>query len=124
MIDTELLVSSWLRSNGADRTYVDTIPDDPVWPLVRLTLIDATPSRRTTAEWLEKHWLQVDVYGDTKVQAVDLKNQVITALRNILGVHTDGVVTGVDLTWRSLADVSYRPPRPRYIVSAHLSVHP
>lgn len=125
MVDSELLLTSGLRSDGIARVYVDQIPDSPVWPLVRLTLLNASPSNTSTAAWLQRDWFQIDVYGGTKAQAQALKEHVVTSLRNLPGVHTEGVVTAVQInSVRSLPDVGYQPPRSRYVISVSVSVHP
>lgn len=130
MVDAELLLATWLRTFvGAVPVVVDSLPDDqdladPAGLIVRLQLLDDTPSTNTPVPWLSRPWFQVDVYGGTKAQANDLSAEIIEALPSLVGAHTDGVVTRATGGRRSLPDVGFRPPRPRYVVSVHLSVHP
>lgn len=126
MVDSELLLSSWLRDTLYETpVYVDVIPDEPAWPLVRITRVGGGPSRSMHALWLDKPWFQIDVYGGTKTQAQALCDEVVEALPSLPGAHSEGVVAGVEIaSVRSLPDIGYRPPRPRYVLSVYLSVHP
>lgn len=126
MVDAELLLLNWLEDLLYETpVYVDQIPDDPSWPLVRITLMPSRPSENLPVVWLVKAWFQIDVYGGTKAQAQFIAEEIVEGLPSIVGAHAEGVVTGSETqSYRSLPDVTYRPPRPRYVITQYLSVHP
>lgn len=70
--------------------------------------------------------LDVRSYGGSKVQADTLARTVHAVMHAMPGVHATGIVTGVAalaLPWW-LPDDGFEPPRPRYLGTYQLTVHP
>lgn len=125
MVENEILMLNWLRSVSTALVVADVIPDDATYPLIRELMLDNAVSDNTKERWLEKPWFQLDFYGTDKLNTLAIRAQVLTALPTIVGVHPEGVVTGVKVgTDRSMPDVGFSPPRPRQIVTVTLYTHP
>ncbi len=131
-VDTERLLSAWLRAQPeiqaivADRVYTE-LPTHVVTPALRLTLIGGAPVYSWPL-WLDESYVQFDAYGGPKV----LARQLIDTTRALLSspafqtVHTGaGVVTCVEwLELTYLPDDGYEPAKPRYVASASVYTHP
>ena len=84
----------------------------------------------TGGEQVRNHLVSavVDVrsYGGSKDDADVLARTVHAAMHEAPGAHATGVVTGVEtLTLPSwLPDDGFEPPRPRYVATYQLSLHP
>lgn len=131
MVDTERLLSSWLRARDditaivGDRVYTE-VPNRAVFPFLRITQIAGQPVFSRPL-WLDEAYIQFDAYGGPKVQARLLIDTVRQALADdLVGTHPDvGVVTSVrfgDLTY--LPDDGYEPQKPRFIAMASIYSHP
>lgn len=128
-VDVERLMSEWLRAQAeiealvGDRVYT-AIPKDPVFPLIRLTLID----ERTVfprPRYLTSSLIQVDCYGGPKVVAREIADAVCDRLsEDFVGSHAAGVVTAVEASMRYLPDGTYEPAKPRYPVDVTVHSHP
>ena len=117
-----LLAAADLDSYLSDRIYT-AIPNDPTWPLARVTLLDTQVSYpRHIADTL----LQVDVYGGSKKTARDAADTIAGLLAEpVVGTHTLGTVSWASTTGpRWLPDAGYTPARARYVVEATLTIHP
>jgi len=124
MVDAELLIRNWLvEILGSTPVHCDVFPDDPAFPAVKVQLIDDT-DLTNPAPWLRRVWFQFDVLADDKAVAQALSATILDELPSLVGARTEGVVTQARGSRRSLPDVTYRPAKPRYVVSVHLSVHP
>lgn len=105
LVDAELLAVRYLRAVPevaavvSARVYTE-IPPEPTYPLVRLTRIGGIPAIR---RHLDVARLQVDVWANSKFAARGLAATVQAALHDMVGAHTEGVVTRVEddlgLTW-------------------------
>jgi hypothetical protein len=78
--------------------------------------------------WLQTARLQVDVWGGPKAQASLIAETIAAvAARDLVGVHPEGVVTGVDVqtppTYLPDEDLS-DPPAPRYTFDMLVSFFP
>lgn len=131
MVDTERLVSAWLRARTditdivEDRVYTE-IPNRAVFPFLRITQIGGTPVYSHPL-YLDESYLQFDAYGGPKVQARLLIDTVRQALADeFTGTHPGvGVVTSVrfgDLSY--IPDDGYAPPKPRFLAMASIYTHP
>ncbi len=95
--DAELLTVNWLA--GIDElaslyAAIHTkIPPDPALPIVRVLRVGGAPVIR---QHLDVARLQIDVWADSKQAAHDLARLTQAALHEMVGVHTEGVVTAVD----------------------------
>jgi hypothetical protein len=126
--DVEAIASPWLRDRDRVTDIVDqrvytAIPKSPVFPLVRLTLIDERQVYQP--RHLTSTLLQLDCYGGPKATARDLADAVADELaNNFPGAHEGGVVTSVECALRYLPDDTYDPAKPRYVVSAEIFSRP
>lgn len=127
-VDVERLASAWLRTLDAitdlvgDRVFT-VIPSDPVFPLVRITLVDERQVYQP--RHLTSTLLQIDVYGGPKAEARAAADAVADSLADDFpGSHDLGVVTAAQCSLRYLPDTTYQPAKPRYVVSADIFSHP
>lgn len=92
-------------------------------PAIRLSLVTGDERVRNH---LVAPVLDVRSYGGSKADADLLARTVHATLHDMPGVHATGVVTGVDaLTmpiW--LPDEGFEPPRPRYVGTYSVTMHP
>lgn len=128
--DAEKLVIDWALATSdvadlvSDRIY-SALPNEPTFPAVRITRIGGQPVASRPL-WLDNALLQVDVWGGPKA-TTRLVAETIRAYMadSLLGTHTLGCVTEVDLgqfTW--LPDASYDPAKPRYSFDVSIFLHP
>lgn len=129
-VDVERLISAWLRARPEvaaivdDRVYTE-IPNNAVFPFMRVTLIGGRPVYSRPL-FLDEALMQIDAFGGPKViarQLIDLTRAALAA--DFLGVHAGvGVVTSV--TFGELAyvpDDTWEPPKPRYAATASVYTH-
>lgn len=131
-VDVEALLANFLRGQSAitdvtgDRVYTD-LPHKREYPLILIT--------RTGGGYIYRHHLDAaevtfDVFGGTHKLAQSLAGTCMSTLAAALvGAHDEGVVTRI-----SSDAIAYNPEpdsadasghaRPRYTVSAVVTVHP
>lgn len=137
--DVESLVSTFLQrdpdvkakvgtfTSGADqlaRVYT-ALPEAPVFPAVRVTLIDETKVTDNPL-WVVTAFLQIEAWGGSQWEASEALRTVqgVMAAR-LKGVHTRGTVSGVRFGgMRNVPDPDYAPAKPRRIVTAQVTAHP
>lgn len=131
-INAEALVNQILRDKDigdiAEKVY-SSKPNDPEYPIILTRRIGGNPKKRR----LDKPMIQVDVYGRTQTEAVDIASIAHAAIHEYEGTHfytADGwVVQGL------LSDVAnitgpFRLPDPdlpkldRYVFTVQLTVTP
>lgn len=127
--DTEELVLRFLLNHSAvadvvgDRIYTNGLPPHPFWPVV---VIHRLGGATRFPSWLDYPRLQFDAWANDQGTARQVARVVRAALQELPGTHDLGVVTGVDetggLQW--LPDPNDKPPRPRYLFSVVVTVHP
>lgn len=130
--DAEQLVSAYLRANAditavvAQRVYTE-IPNDPTFPLVRLTRVGGVPVTQRPLH-LDVATIQFDCYGGPKKTAQNIAQTIRAVLSApaFIGGHAPlGVVSAVN--WGVFAyvpDDTYTPAKPRYVVDADIYLHP
>lgn len=95
--DAELLTVNWLATVDEIANlyaHIGTrVPPDPVLPVIRVLRVGGVPAVR---QHLDVARLQVDVWADSKQAAHDLARLAQSAIHELPGTHTEGVVTGVD----------------------------
>ena len=125
--DVTALVSQYLRSRSeltdmvGQRVYT-VIPNNPTWPLVRLTQFDSIDY---TVAWLDGAVVQVDAFGGGIDMASDIGRTARALLHEMYGTHDEGVVTGVRTSgWRYQPDATFDPAKPCYLFTAVIAAHP
>ena len=122
--DAEALASSYLRAASAvtglvgDRIY-STIPKRAEWPLVRITRIGGIPPM--TPPVLDLARLQIDVFGGRKAEARNIAAVILAELAALNGPQAghSATVSAVRIGGlRYTPDVTFDPPKPRYIATA------
>lgn len=131
-VDAERLLSAFLRAQTtitelvSDRVYTD-LPSRATFPLIRLTLIGGEPPYSVPLH-LDRAYLQIDCYGGPKF----LARQIVDVVRDLMAAetfrtyHDDlGVVSDVEFGQLAyLPDVTFDPPKPRYMAEVTLLTHP
>lgn len=126
--DAELLVITYLRAHSDVQAalggqYVSSaLPAEPSWPWVTVQRIGGAGFG--PRGWLDVARLQVDAWADTKQNARSAAANILAALWDLPGVHTEGVVTGVeqDLGFRWEPDPETN--QPRYLFGVAVYLHP
>jgi hypothetical protein len=136
LVDVEALVRDYLRAQpdvaalGGQIGYEDPVkgggaemPVKPQWPFINFNRIGGLPGY---PQWLDQAHLQFDAWALDKATARLAGATVQAAVAAMEGSHPLGVVTGVRplLGLQYLPDRTMAPPRPRYLFSAIVSVHP
>lgn len=128
--DVEQLVVDYLKGLEAVRDIHASVETDPQktknarFPQVLITRLGG-PSDYPS--WLEHARIQVDVRAQTKQDAFRATAIVRAAMEDLPQAEFDNaVVTGVDdeLGPQPIPDRSVDPPRPRYVFSKIVHVHP
>lgn len=124
--DIESAVIAWLKDGAiaGGRVY-SKIPTDPAFPLVTVARIGGIPSVR---EHLDRANIQVDVWGGTKSEALDLAQQAREMLLEMEGqVSTDAAMIWISAVEDSLG-LTYQPDeetgRERYLFAVNVHAHP
>jgi hypothetical protein len=126
MADAELLVASYLRSQSDVYALVSgriftTLPAQPVYPVGIIHRAGGLPVLRMR---LDTARIQADAWGRTKAEAHNLAATMRAALHSMTGVHSAGVVTGIDdavgLTYLQDPDTQI----PRYTFAVNVYIHP
>lgn len=129
-VDAERLTARFLREHPdivaiVGDQVVTVIPNRATFPFLKVTQIAGAP-RFSIPLYLDEAYLQIDAYGGPKAlarQLIDTARHVIAA--ELIGTHTEGVVTGVtfgDLSY--IPDDAYEPPQPRFLATASIYTHP
>lgn len=108
----------------AERVYT-TIPKQATYPLVRVTVLDSTPTGEPL--WLEAHTVQVEAFGGSKAEAFRIAVKCRAAIsQRLTGDHPGaGVVTGVrSAGLLDLPDDSHTPAKPRWLFTSTVYAHP
>lgn len=128
--NVEKLVSIFLQADAdvqalvEQRTYT-AIPSNATYPLVRVNQYDEI---NVTQEplWVVNAVLQVEAFGGSNTDAVNIARTVQAVLADrLIGVHDDGVVTGVRCSGlRNDPDREFSPWKPRRIFRCQVTAHP
>lgn len=127
--DCESIVSAYLQEQTGKR-IVGTTPSDHALPWVRVTLLGAPNEANSPVEHLIAFMLQLDCYAgsepaEAQAEANDLARSVRAALADMKGSHGGAVVSGVRFSGMiRLPDTAMEPARERYILTAHVWMHP
>lgn len=131
-VDIEALLATFLRGQSditdvtEDRVYTD-LPHERKYPLI---LITRTGGGYIYAHHLDAAEVNLDVYGGTHKLAQSLAGTCMSIMAaGLVGAHPEGVVTRIQAN-----GIAYNPEpdstdlqghaRPRYTVSATVTVHP
>lgn len=126
--DVETLIVKHLQADqdlvtaGVKQIAGPESPKQPKWPMVR---IHRTGGSAPVAFWLDGAFIQVDVWGvkDT-AQLRRITSKVWVSLQRMIGVHTLGVVTGVEETVGRVYLPDPGTDRPRYLFGIRVFAHP
>jgi len=125
-VDSEELILAWLRDHASVAAIVEdrafpAIPPDPTYPLL---VVRRVAGRRIVRDRLDAPRIQIDAYAATKADAWELAATVQAALPELVGVHMQGVVTGVD----EMIGPTWMPDpvtnQPRYTQDYMVYTHP
>lgn len=102
---------------------VTVVPKDPIWPLIRLTLLT---SFQVFARRYDRCLFQVDCFATAEPAAHELARVVRAALQESENWQSAEAVLGgtTDSSIRPMPETGYTPPIARYAVSAHVFIHP
>lgn len=132
--NVEKLVSTFLQTDTdmiavgtpalAGRVYT-AIPNSPTFPLVRVTQFDDIKITQRPL-WVVQVNLQIEAWGGSNYDAWHIAATAQSVLaERLVGVHTDGVVCGVQFgSLRNAPDTDYQPAKPRRIFTAQITAHP
>jgi hypothetical protein len=127
--DVEVLLIDFLLAQPEvtaivdDRVYSE-LPKDKEFPLVRVHQFGSLPAR--SPRWYETATVQIEAYGGPKRTARLLADTCAGVMEaRLVGVHDQGVVTGVTFTgFADLPDDVFQPARPRWLFTALPTIHP
>lgn len=128
--DAEKLLIAYLKADSAVAALVaakvsTTLPPDfKKEKRVRLWRVGGTPDPSSPVPWLDRPRIQLEAYGTTKGEALNVANVVADAIARMPGTYADGVVTdtAADLPLQWSPDP--HTDTPRYLFGAVLYVHP
>jgi hypothetical protein len=122
LIVKHLQADSGLKTAGLKQVAGPESPKTPRWPMIRVHRFGGTAP---FAPWLDGGIFQVDVWGredTTELRSIAAKVRV--SLQEMVGVHDQGVVTGVE----EITGPAYLPDpgtgRPRVTWSVRVTAHP
>jgi hypothetical protein len=122
LIVEHLQADSGLVTAGVKQVVGPAYPNNPDWPMIRIHRFGGVAP---FAPWLDGGIVQVDIYGrenTTELRAIAAKVRV--SLQEMVGVHDQGVVTGVE----EVTGPAYLPDpatsRPRVTWSVRVFAHP
>jgi len=133
--DAEVIVSSFLRATPevaaivGSRVYTALPAGDLTFPLLRVSRIGSLPIASRPL-WAEAVDLQVEAYGGPKAVARTLLDTVRAAMaQRLRGRHPAGAVAAVAFRGASYVPDADVPsdtgrPRPRYVATVAVTVHP
>jgi Protein of unknown function (DUF3168) len=130
LVDVEALAGNVLRADAGVTALAgdgvspelppaldDELPYLQLWRLPGATITDET-------QHLERARLQFAAWAANRADALDLARAACSALRDFPGVHTEGIVTAVDLETTPYWSPDPDTDTPRYLWTAALFVHP
>lgn len=128
MPDSVTVLRAYLLSVPEVTTRVGTriatkVASPPVWPAIRitdLTVVERVPRR------IDRVLVQLDCFAATEPEAHLLARGVTAALRASRNyLHATAVLGGADdLSASPMPDETFTPPQPRWVVTAHIYLHP
>jgi hypothetical protein len=125
--DAEALASKVLRDasiTGLSTRVYSSIPNDPTWPLVTVKRIGGVPVERHR---LDHPRIQIDVWGTSKSEALDIAQAARAALHAMEGQSYSSPVTGTVTAVRDDLGLTWSPDpvtnRDRYIFGVSLTTH-
>lgn len=97
------------------------LPTTKTWPAVRVTRTGGAPVASLPVTVVDAPEVQIDVWADGRQKAWDIVAAVVNVLDGLRGVRRLAGVSGCEVRRVSYdPDVTFDPPKPRYIISARL----
>jgi Protein of unknown function (DUF3168) len=128
MPDSLAVLRAYLVADPGTAALVDDrvsteLPNEPTWPCIRLTLINAFPSY---AIRLDRVFIQADCFDPSQQLAHEVARTARAALFACGGhVASGAVLSGAqNLSLRPIPDDSYTPPVHRFVVAGYVFVRP
>lgn len=124
MIDAERLVHDYL-DDELDTRVVGRTPPDTSGTWITLVQLDARAVDDHRSDHVIDYLLQLSIYAGSQQAVWSLALAARAALKNMIGVHDLGVVTGVIFTGMPrIPDTDFKPARERVILTARVIAHP
>lgn len=125
--DVETLIVKHLQADqdleraGLKMVVGPEFPKTPRWPLVK---IHRSGGPAEFAPWLDGGRYQVDVYGrESTTELRTIAAKVYVSLQNMVGVHPEGVVNGVQETLGRTYLPDPQTGRPRIVWEVRVVAH-
>ena len=97
------------------------LPATKTWPAVRVTRTGGAPVASLPVTVVDAPEVQIDVWADRRQAAWDIAAAVVSVLNGTRGMRRLAGVSGCEVRRVSYdPDVTFDPPKPRYIISARL----
>lgn len=132
-LDAERILTDYLLADDAVSAITTEIlgqtPPKLQQPWARVSLLDDPSTHGAAVDWLIRAEIQIDVFagtGGTQDDAADLSLVIRDAIAAMESADVEGaVVTAATSRRRRMPDDSaFKPPMPRYMVTATVWMHP
>lgn len=118
-----LLVAALKADASLSNVFVGVeLPATKTWPAVRITRTGGAPVASLPVTVVDAPEVQIDVWADRRQAAWDIMAAVLNVLDGLRGMQRLAGVSGCEVRRVSYdPDVTFDPPKPRYIISASLT---
>lgn len=117
-----LQADAQLKQLGLKQVVGPESPKNPQWPMIR---IHRSGGIAVFAPWLDAGRFQVDIWGrEDTVELRAIASRAYVVLQEMVGVHPQGVVNGVEETLGRTYLPDPQTGRPRYVLELRVTAHP